>query len=127
MTTSVVDQIIQVIEYLGLKFGIAIDWSSENLVPVAEHIADSYISWEITSSILWLSLGVAALVIGTTVAILIGRDTEWYGEEVIVLFIFAVIAFAGLVVAVYQGLDIIKCLTFPELKIIEYIQSFMQQ
>lgn len=127
MTTSVVDQIIQVIEYLGLKFGIAIDWSSEKLVPIAEHIAESYISWEITTSILWLSLGVVALVMGTTIAILIGREFDRDEVDEILLWVCVIIAFAGLVVSVCQGLDIIKCLTFPELKIVEYIQSFMQQ
>lgn len=29
ITQTVADQIIQVIEYLGQKFGIAIDWSAD--------------------------------------------------------------------------------------------------
>ena len=60
---NVSDQIIQVIEHLGQKFGIAINWSSENLMPIVEELCTKYISYEIMTSKLWLTLCLVSFVI----------------------------------------------------------------
>lgn len=128
-TQTVVDQIIQVIEYLGQKFGIAIDWSAENLVPVAEHLGSRIVDWSIASSIAWIIIFATFVVTGIIVTIASWRKIdEVYDDTVfwvlIGVSIFAIVAFgAGLFVNIFE---LIKCLTFPELKILEYIQSFMQ-
>ena len=54
MTVS--EQIIQVLDALGEKIGIAVDWTSQNVVPVAQQICERYIRYEIVMSILWIVL-----------------------------------------------------------------------
>ena len=46
MTVS--SEIIEVLDYLGEKFGIAIDWTSNNVLPYLQTLADKFIKWEIT-------------------------------------------------------------------------------
>lgn len=40
---NVSEQIIQVIDNLAQKFGIVIDWTDENIVPIFQQLADKYI------------------------------------------------------------------------------------
>ena len=61
MTVS--DQIIAVMNDLCQKFGIAIDWSQENVIPYLTELAGKYISYEIATSIAWAAIsGVILLV-----------------------------------------------------------------
>lgn len=128
-TQTVVDQIIQVIEYLGQKFGIAIDWSAENLVPVAEHLGSRIIDWSTVSSIAWIIICATVVVTGIIVTIAIWRkiDKVYDCTGFVVLIAVSILAIVGFGAGLFVNIfELIKCLTFPELKILEYIQSFMQ-
>lgn len=57
---TVIEQIIQVLDALGEKMGVAIDWTSQNVVPVAQQICERYIRYEIVMSILWMVLELGA-------------------------------------------------------------------
>ena len=59
MTVS--EQIIEVLNYLGQKFGIAIDWTSESVVPAMQNLMSKYIKWEIATSIGWLVFAVTII------------------------------------------------------------------
>lgn len=50
------DQIIAVMNDLCQKFGIAIDWSQENIIPYLTELAKKYISYEIATSIAWVAI-----------------------------------------------------------------------
>ena len=52
MTVS--EQIIQVINALCEKFGIAINWTSENVIPYLETLCRKLITYEISTSIFWM-------------------------------------------------------------------------
>lgn len=45
-------QIINVLNELSDKFGLAIDWSSENVLPYLNDLANRYIRYEIISSVI---------------------------------------------------------------------------
>ena len=57
------EQIIEVLEYLGEKLGIAIDWTTENIMPYVEELFKRYTTLKITT----LSIGV---IIGMTLCII---------------------------------------------------------
>ena len=125
--TSVAEQIIQVVNDLCQKFGIAIDWSVENLVPVAEHLGDRIVDWCIAADIFWIILSGIFFIAGIVCIICAVKcDVEYnLGCGLIVCgVIVSVISGIGIC---YDTFDLIKCLVFPELKILEYIQTFMQQ
>lgn len=51
---TVGNQIIEVLNYLCDKFGIALDWSKESVIPYLQELCEKYISWEIATSTAWL-------------------------------------------------------------------------
>ena len=60
MTVS--SEIIEVLDYLGEKFGIAIDWTSNNVLPYLQTLADKFIKWEISTSIVWIVIAAFIMV-----------------------------------------------------------------
>ena len=137
MTIS--EQIIQVINALCEKFGIAVNWTSDNVIPYLEILGKKLISYEIFSSIFWLvlmpSLSIASIIMYKKFYPVfiegLKRDNEGFNIGWHVATPFCLIGFAGLnlgtfMVVAKQALDIIKCLTFPEMYIFEYISALLQ-
>ena len=94
MTVSA--QIIEVLNDLCMKFGLAIDWSQENVLPYLEELAGKYITWEIATSEMWIAVGAILLVCGL---IVFATDLKWgwgYGVMAIIGF-FAIIGGACLI------------------------------
>ena len=60
MTVS--SEIIEVLDYLGEKFGIAIDWTSNNVLPYLQTLVDKFIKWEISTSIVWIVIAAFVIV-----------------------------------------------------------------
>lgn len=111
-------EIIEILDYIGHKFGIAIDWSSDNVLPYVRQLCEKYISFEIATSIALLIVGVILAIIG-----LLFIKADWDGLQLIFV---VVLCMVGLAMIVQQVYDIIACNTFPELKIIEFIKTNYQ-
>lgn len=127
---QVSDQIIEVLDYLCSKIGITIDWTESNVLPYIQMLLEKYIAWEIASSIFWCIIGIGFIISGIIfykMTIKIKNRYEKTGDvddEVFYIFIFAAFVIAlvvGVIMGLYNIYDIIKCVTFPELKIYEYI------
>jgi hypothetical protein len=129
---NVSDQIIQVIEHLAQKFGVAINWSSENIMPIVEELCTKYISYEIMTSKMWLILcsvlfGIIVVVYGV-ICWHFSRDSFYdVFDYVILTLLLALPAILCAVAIIIQISDIIRCTTFPELQIFNYIQGFINQ
>lgn len=120
---QVSDQIIAVLNDLCAKFGMAIDWSSENIVPYVSQLCERYIRYEIATSAAWM------VVIAVLPAILLviakkSDDSDIYVPCRIIGCVMALVAFVTISV---QAFDIIECLTIPEKTIFEYITLLMRQ
>ena len=134
------DQVIKVLDAVCDKFGIAIDWTSNNVIPYIEQLGNKIIIYDICNSIMWLIIGSA---IPLTVAILIKkflnkkkleakeRMNDYYYTDgsldegawccyamIIVLIIIAIILTTSNIESIIQ--DII----FPEKTIIEFITQY---
>ena len=64
------EQVIKVLDAVCDKFGIAIDWTSNNVIPYIQELGNKIITYDICVSIMWLVIG---SVIPLTVAILIKK------------------------------------------------------
>lgn len=136
MTVS--EQIIQVIDALCEKFGMAIDWTGENVIPYIEVLCGKLIAYEIVTSIAWMAIMIL-LSIGSIVATkkLIpvfkrnidrgGWDNVWDIASWFAIAGLVLLNFATLIVICVQTMDIIKCTTFPEMYIFEYVSKLIQQ
>ena len=128
------DEIIKVLDALCEKFGIAIDWTSANVMPYLKELCGKYINYEI-----WTSVGSIVLVSMLFIACLIvavktcpkAKENCWYFDDVVdyvaVVSIVAaiIVGIIGLCVACCEIKDIITCLTFPEKMLFEYVQGML--
>lgn len=115
---QVSDQIIQVLDYIGKKLGLTIDWTSENVLPYVQTLCDKYINWEIATSIIWIVIGVACIIL-SLILIIKFWDDDFGG-------IFFMILGIGITIIGFQIFDIIRCIYFPELQIFQYVQSLLK-
>ena len=129
------DQIIEILEYLGKKLGVTIDWTGTNVLPYVKELGGRYIHYEIATSIVWLIFGLALIFFGIWIAKKIYKgltDDEYDGffddEDICCifsLFVFVIIT-SGIIVSYFQIMDIIKCILIPEAQIYDYLQHLIQ-
>ena len=126
MTVS--SEIIEVLDYLGEKFGIAIDWTSNNVLPYLQALVDKFIKWEISTSILWIAIAIfiIAIIIGLMNLKGVREANEdccdgmlWIPASIIILGFFIVIC--------VQIFDIIECNVFPEKVLYDFIKTMLNQ
>lgn len=115
---NVSEQIISVIDNLCQKFGIAIDWTANNVLPYIETLCGKYIDWEINTSIAWIIIAASCSLIALIAAIFICKFCYWDNVEWVV-FGFVLVISIGIIGA--QIFDIIECKTFPEKAIYDYV------
>ena len=133
MQTTVVDQIIQVIEYLGQKFGVAIDWSAENILPLAQVLMEKIARWCIAENVFYIGLSLVGLIVGLIVFTISARkfsQLDSYDVLGVVLCTVGVVLFGAIAIAGAIGLcvntyNLVQSICFPELAVFEYIQSFI--
>ena len=126
------NEIIKVLDDLGRRFGVAVDWSNQNIMPYLEELMERFIQWEISTSIVWMVVGVVLFIVGLISSIHIWKNREKYkyfgdiDEGITWGFIVSfVVAFIGGCVLLTQCFDICKALYLPELRVYEYIQHLM--
>lgn len=127
-------EIINVLNYLGQKFGIAIDWTSENVVPYLQDLGARYIRYEVFTSIAWM-VAIPAITILFAIPLAIfhrkakNLDYDDYYATVVfaIIFwiIFVIMAIASICVVGTQVFDVIECYTIPERVILEYLKTLI--
>lgn len=136
MTVS--EQIIQVIDALCEKFGIAVNWTGENVIPYLEVLCGKLIKYEICTSIasivIMVLLSIASIVATKKLAPIFkeGLKREKYslncGWEIATAFAIIGLVVINLIAIIDVGtqiMDIIACVTFPEKYIFEYVKELM--
>lgn len=114
------NEIIKVLEYLGEKLGITIDWTSNNVIPYLEQLCSKFIKWEIGTSIGWIVF----MFILVIITFIFSKVVDLEGFESVVFWCVVVVA---IMVVGYQAFDIIECCTFPEKAIYEYISGIIDR
>lgn len=139
METSISNEIIKVLDALCDKFGIAVDWSSDNIVPYIEILMDKCVNYEIATSIYWIILTCIGGLVGVALCFFGYKAHEKYKEYVketgrydypndgaVSIIVGLVLLALFLCVAVCQIHDLIQCYVFPELTMIHQIQNLMK-
>lgn len=131
MTVS--EQIIQVLDNLGEKFGLAIDWSSENILPYANELMNKAISYKLWMNNVSLALVTIMAIISWVVfcKTIKKKNFSWYDMNglpwigIISLSFGIVFSIVFIVVLLISIPTIIACLTFPEKVIFDMVQSML--
>lgn len=118
------DEIIKILDDLAKRFGIAIDWSSKNVVPYLKELFGKFINYELYTSIVWILLGIIAIILGIFLIKNATKLDDVDGMFFIIGFgIF--ISFIGLGIIFAQIYDIIACMTFPEKILFDAIEGYL--
>ena len=134
------EQVIKVLDAICDKFGIAIDWTSNNVIPYIQQLGNKIITYDICNSITWLVIG---SVIPLTVAILIKKflnkkkleakeaSNDYYFTDGSVAdgacccyILIAVLIFVAIVIGTINLQSIVQDIVFPEKTIIEFITQY---
>ena len=126
------EEVIKILEALAEKFGLAIDWTSANVLPYLQQLCGKYVTYEIATSVVWMLIGICLLFIGKYV---IGKakhcweqyEEDWHSDYDFAATLLDVLAgcviVGGIIVILCQTFDIVTCITFPEKVIIKELQS----
>ena len=139
---EVSEQVIKVLDAVCDKFGIAIDWTSNNIIPYIQQLGNKIIIYDICNNIIWLVVG---CVMPLIVAILIKKFLNkkkleakermndyyytdgsldeggwWCYTMIIALIIIAI------VIGTISSQSIIQDIVFPEKTLIEFIKPYIK-
>ena len=130
------DEIIKVLDNLGQRFGIAIDWTSENVIPYLQNLFDRYINYDIFINILEMSI---LLVLTIVFGILSYKwlkkwnkenEKQWLERNEKVLYIlitfvsiFGILLLLDLILFPYGIDSLLKDIYIPEVRILELIKG----
>lgn len=115
------EQIIEVLNYLCQKIGFTIDWTADNVLPYVETLCEKFITWEVSTSWMWIGIAGAIMLICLIPTILIYRSSY----DGMIWFVYGMILFVTFLVIGVQIYDIITCYTFPEKVIYDYVKNLM--
>jgi uncharacterized membrane protein len=126
MTVS--DQIIQVLDALCEKFGIAIDWTSANIVPYVAVLCTKLVNYEIWTSVAGMAIAVVLSIIGIILVVALREKMRnaMDNYDAWPFLLYAVVAcvwLATIIILCFETMDIIKCVTFPEMYVFEYVKG----
>ena len=133
------EQIIKVLDSVCEKFGIAIDWTSNNVLPYIQQLGDKIVKYDLCISIMWLVIGCIPLTIAIFIKKFLNQkkleakesSNDYYftdgslnGAEDY-YFIIGILLVVAIVIDIYNIQSIIQDITFPEKTIIEFIKLYL--
>lgn len=128
-------EIIKLLDDLGRRFGIAIDWSSENVLPYLQDLMSRYVNYEVMTSVVWIVVALVAI-IGCSIGIFaVNRHANralkenpysgWDTGKGLLIGTFIILIGCFLICIIWQTLDIVTCCTIPEKMIFEYLNYML--
>lgn len=129
------NELITVLDYLAQKLGIAIDWTSDNVMPYLKDLCDRFIEYEIFNSFMTVGAWAAFLLFFVCwlipTHIIAKNRLDWDWDHITcwvagVAWVGFVICLIGTIAsAIYEGFHIVECWKMPEKVIIEYVQNLL--
>ena len=118
------DQFIQILDTLCAKFGIVIDWTSQNVMPYLTDLATRLVNYEIWTSVAWIVLlGIPFIVVWKLTKNT--RKDDSYDNEANYVCAWVACGILGIIfviVACVEVFDIIRALTIPEAVIYGFLK-----
>lgn len=121
------DEIIKVLDSLSEKFGMTIDWTSQNVLPYLQDLMNRFISLQNAKAIAWiviLSILVIAIIIFIIVGIRLGKKEEDGEITVITIFIGIITLICLLIPLIGNIFGLMQNIYTPELTLLEYITNY---
>lgn len=121
------NEIIKVLDHICDKFGIAIDWSSSNIIPYLQDLMVRITKYVTYTSIFWLVISILTIIISIYLSIkLVKWSKDTYYDDIITTgsaVITPIIVIIFFLVGATACQNLIEINTIPEKYIIEMIQD----
>lgn len=122
------NEIIKVLDNLAEKFGIAIDWSSENVLPYLQDLSKRIVNYEIMKDFIWIGMFTIGLIALTIIIIKVRKNKDMYSDDRFIATLFCSIGMVILLATTIINIfDIVKATNIPEATVIEYIQDIVDE
>ena len=137
------NKVIEVLDYMGEKFGIAIDWTAENVMPQVTEFLNRYRTYAITKHTIWIVIGLIIVLICTLwmkktyTNITNGNEKSfWFkvwdeidGEVVVIVaYIVAVVLTIVFSCIIIDKIFVIaEWITVPEMKLFETFSELLKE
>lgn len=114
------EEIIKVLDALSQKVGLAVDWTSVNVIPYLQQIYTKMVNYELWTSVAWIVISLIPIILliifGRYCDKNEGKESFKDDEDFIIAigFILVILTVIGIIITIFQVFDIITCLTFPE-------------
>ena len=130
------NQIIEVLNEICNKFGLAIDWTSKNVQPYLQELIAKCVAYKFATSIMWLVYGILACILGSVFAKLAvgswkkyreaGAGSDYDTDCFFHSLVSGIFLFLGIVMIIYNITTMIACKTFPEKVVLDMITQYMK-
>lgn len=130
------NQIIEVLNEICNKFGLAIDWTSKNVQPYLQELIAKCVAYKFATSIMRLIFGILVCTIGGVLAKMAVGSWKKYNEEgpisdyemycAIQGIASGILLTVGIVMVVCNITTMIACKTFPEKVVLDMITQYMK-
>ena len=118
-------QFIEVLDALCEKFGIVIDWTSQNVMPYLTDLAARIITYEIWTSAAWIII-VAILFLITWKMTKRDCKADTFDDEWFLgWFVRILIGVFCFITIIFQVFDIIEALTLPEKTLYDFVMGLI--
>ena len=125
------EEIIKVLDELGKRFGIVIDWSNQNIIPYLQELFKRFICYRNITACVWIIISIAITISGVVMFRSLNKwrksdDYDDYDDDILALlgYIFSVFITAlGIGLIIGNMFGIIKNVCMPEMAIYEYITN----
>lgn len=126
------DGVIKILDKLGEKFGLAIDWSSQNIIPYLQELMGRYINLCNAKAITWIVLCFICIILSVIELIKLfkwsnskefGKDYDNEEDFCFLLFILVLVIAVQLAVVLFNVFGLYANIFTPELVFLDYIKS----
>lgn len=129
------EEIIKVLNDLGERFGIAIDWTSQNIMPYLEDLASRYIAYNNLIAIVQIVISVFLIIIGIVCIVKLIKwrnsknyDDSYLSDDPLVcglgITVASILIALGIGLIIGNTMGIIQNVCMPEITILDYIKNF---
>lgn len=118
------DNFIRIMDAIGEKLGIAIDWTNQNMMPYLEQLTQKIVKYEISMSAFWIIVFCILLIIGIVIVVKNNKKLAYDDFYILPALLGWAIIFVVLVGLGLNITKIITAMTLPEKTIIEFIMQY---
>lgn len=128
------EEIIKVLDELGKRFGIVIDWSNQNIMPYLQELLKRFICYQNITACVWIIISIAMTICGVIMIKFLnkwqksdGYNSDSYDDDELLAvlgYIFSILIIAlGIGLIIGNTLGIVKNICMPEMVVYEYIKN----